>query len=117
MADVVVTKVQDGRVLAVKVGDSISVQLPENPTTGYAWALDSIDDTLLEVGGPAYHGEDAGLGSGGVKAWTLRARAPGRTRVALKRSRYWEGDHPSWSVSPSPSTSSPADLPAYARPV
>lgn len=92
MADVAVTKAQDGRVLAVKVGDSISVQLPENPTTGYAWALDSIDDTLLEVGGPAYHGENAGLGSGGVKTWRLRARARGRTRVELKRWRHWESD-------------------------
>jgi predicted secreted protein len=73
MADVVVTKVQDGRVLPVTVGDS-------------------IDDTLLEVGGLAYHGEDAGLGSRGVKAWTLRSPAPGRTRVALKRWRHWEGD-------------------------
>jgi predicted secreted protein len=92
MADLVVTKAQAGRVLAVKVGDSISVHLPENPTTGYAWALDSIDDTLLEVGGPAYHGEDAGFGSGGVKTWRLRARARGRTRVELKRWRHWEGD-------------------------
>jgi inhibitor of cysteine peptidase len=27
-----------------------------------------------------------------VKTWTLRARAPGRTRVGLKRWRHWEGD-------------------------
>jgi len=92
MADVVVTKAQHGRVLAVKVGDSISVQLAENPTTGYAWALDAIDATLLEVGVPAYRGVDADLGSGGVKTWTLRARAPGRARVGLKRWRHWEGD-------------------------
>jgi len=92
MADVAVTKEQNGRVVTAKVGDSILVQLPENPTTGYAWALDSIDPTLLEAGAPAYHGEGAGLGTGGVKTWTLKARAPGRTRVELKRWRHWEGD-------------------------
>jgi len=84
VADVTVIQEQDGRVLAVRVGDSISVRLPENPTTGYAWTLDSIDATLLEAGGPTYHGEGAGLGSGGVKTWPLRARAPGRTRIGLK---------------------------------
>ena len=92
MADVSVTKEQDGRVLAVRVGDSVSVRLLENPTTGYAWTLESIDATLLEAGRPTYHGEGAGLGSGGVKTWTLRARAPGRIRIGLKRWRHWEGD-------------------------
>jgi len=86
------TKEQDGRVLAVRVGDSISVRLLENPTTGYAWTLESIDATLLEAGRPTYHGEGAGLGSGGMKTWSLRARAPGSTRVGLKRWRHWEGD-------------------------
>lgn len=83
---------QNGRVIVARVGDSIVLQLPENPTTGYAWALDSIDSTLLEAGAPAYHGAGAGLGTGGEKTWTLTARAPGRTRVALKRWRHWEGD-------------------------
>jgi inhibitor of cysteine peptidase len=92
VADVTVTQEQEGRVLAVRVGDSISVRLPENPTTGYAWTLDSIDATLLEAGSPTYHGEGAGLGSGGVKTWLLRACAPGRTRIGLKRWRHWEGD-------------------------
>ena len=35
MAEVAVTHEQKGRVILVKVGDSIVLQLPENPTTGY----------------------------------------------------------------------------------
>ena len=92
MAEVAVTHEQKGRVILVKVGDSIVLQLPENPTTGYSWAIDAIDSKLLEAGAPAYHGEGASLGSGGAKTWTLKARAPGRTRVELKRWRHWEGD-------------------------
>ena len=92
MAEVAVTKEQNGRVVTVKVGDSISVQLPENPTTGYAWALDSIDPKLLEARAPAYHPAGAGPGTGGVKTWALSARAAGRTRLELKRWRHWEGD-------------------------
>jgi inhibitor of cysteine peptidase len=92
MADVAVTAGDNGRVVVVKLGDSVVVRLPENPTTGYAWALDSIDSKLLEAGAPAYRGAGAGLGTGGEKTWTLRARAAGRTRVELKRWRHWEGD-------------------------
>jgi inhibitor of cysteine peptidase len=92
MAEVAVTPEDNGRVVAVKVGDTISVRLPENPTTGYSWALDSIDAQRLEAGAPAYQGEGAGLGTGGVKTWKLVARAPGRTRLGLKRWRHWEGD-------------------------
>jgi inhibitor of cysteine peptidase len=92
MAEVTVSAEQNGRVIGVKVGDSIVLQLPENPTTGYAWALDSIDASLLEAGAPAYLGAGAGLGMGGTKTWTLGARAAGRTRVELKRWRHWEGD-------------------------
>ena len=87
-----VTREDNGRVVAVKTGDWILVQLPENPTTGYSWAIDSIDAKLLEADAPTYHGGGAGLGTGGARAWRLKARAPGRTRVELKRWRHWEGD-------------------------
>ena len=80
MAEVTVTPEQNGRVVVVKVGDSIAVQLPENPTTGYSWAIDSLDAGLLEAGGTSHHGAGAGLGTGGVRTWALRARTPGTTR-------------------------------------
>ena len=92
MAEVAVTPADNGRVVAVKVGDTISVRLPENPTTGYSWAIDSIYAQRLDAGAPANQGEGAGLGTGGVKTWKLVARAPGRTRLGLKRWRHWEGD-------------------------
>lgn len=92
MAEVAVTPGDNGRVVAVKVGDTVSVRLPENPTTGYSWAIDAIDAKRLEADAPAYQGEGAGLGTGGVKTWRLVARASGRTRLALKRWRHWEGD-------------------------
>lgn len=92
MAEVAVGPEDNGRVVAVKVGDTISLYLPENPTTGYAWAIEAIEARLLEAGAPTYRGEGAGLGTGGGKTWKLTARAPGRARVALKRWRHWEGD-------------------------
>jgi len=92
MAEVAVTKEDNGRVVSVKVGDTVSVRLPENPTTGYSWAIDSIDAKRLEADAPTYQGEGAGLGTGGSKTWRFLARAPGRTRFGLKHWRHWEGD-------------------------
>ncbi len=92
MAEVAVSREDNGRVVVVRVGDTISVHLPENPTTGYSWAIDSIDAKRLEADAPTYHGEGAGLGAGGARRWNLRARTPGRARVELKRWRHWEGD-------------------------
>ncbi len=92
MAEVAVTREDNGRVVVVKVGDEISVHFPENPTTGYSWAIDSIDTKRLEANAPTYHGEGVGLGAGGARTWIFRARASGRARVGLKRWRHWEGD-------------------------
>ena len=92
MAEVAVTQEDNGRVVSVKVGDTVSVRLPENPTTGYSWAIDSIDAKRLEADAPTYQGEGAGLGTGGTRTWRLVGRAPGRTRLGLKRWRHWEGD-------------------------
>lgn len=92
MAEVALTREDNGRVVVVKAGDAVSVQLAENPTTGYSWAIDSIDARLVEADAPTYHGAGAGLGSGGAKTWRLTARASGKTRVEMKRWRHWEGD-------------------------
>jgi inhibitor of cysteine peptidase len=92
MAEVAVTQEDNGRVVSVKVGDTVSVRLPENPTTGYSWAIASIDAKRLEADAPTYQGGGVGLGTGGTRTWRLVARAPGRTRLGLKRWRHWEGD-------------------------
>jgi inhibitor of cysteine peptidase len=92
MAEVTVTREQNGGVVPMRVGDTITMHLAENPTTGYAWDIDVLDRGLLEAEAPTYREAGAGVGAGGMKTWKLVARRPGRTRVALKRWRHWEGD-------------------------
>ena len=87
-----VTEAQNGSTVAMAVGDVLEIHLPENPTSGYRWALDEVDETRVAAGSPSYRGEDDRPGSGGMATWTLRAKAPGTTRVTLKHWRHWEGD-------------------------
>lgn len=92
MAETNVTKADEGRVIVVNIGDAVSLELPGNPTTGYTWALDALDDVRLGVEASGYRLEGPGVGTGGYETWKLRARRPGRTSVALKRWRSWEGE-------------------------
>jgi inhibitor of cysteine peptidase len=82
----------NGRSATVGVGETLTVNLPENATTGYRWALDACDEALLEVseGGPDYPAQ--AVGSGGMAVFTVRGRKPGRTELGFKHWRHWEGD-------------------------
>jgi len=88
----VLTEAQNGSTVTMKVGDMLEVHLPENPTSGYRWAVDKLDETRVESQGSGYRGEDDRPGSGGMATWTFRAKAPGTTSVVLKHWRHWEDD-------------------------
>lgn len=89
---VFVTEQHDGQTLLLRAGDSIELQLAENPASGYRWAFSRLDETRVEVEKCSYAGEDSRPGTGGLATWTLRTRAPARTLLELKCWRHWEGD-------------------------
>jgi len=89
VAQVTVTRGDDGRVVTVRVGDTIAVRLAENPTTGHTWSIASIDDARLEAGTPTRE-TGAGVGAAGTITWPIRARATGRARLELMHARSWE---------------------------
>ena len=78
--------------VSMRVGETLTVSLPENATTGYRWALDHYDPDLLELGpeAPAYG--SASVGTGGSVLFSLIGRKRGEADVAFKYWRHWEGD-------------------------
>lgn len=46
-------EVRDAVTAELEVGDEVVIRLPENPTTGYAWSIESMDDGLLLTGDSA----------------------------------------------------------------
>lgn len=86
------TEAADGQTVALRIGEAITVQLPENATTGYRWALDTADAKLVAVREVTQAYPSGVLGSGGVATWQATALAPGTTPVTLKLWRHWEGD-------------------------
>jgi inhibitor of cysteine peptidase len=92
VAELTVTEAQDGETFTVQVGDAILMQLPENASTGYRWAVSGIDEGCVRVEDAGYRAVSPAVGSGGVASWRLRVLAPGETRVELKRWRAFEGE-------------------------
>jgi inhibitor of cysteine peptidase len=81
----------EGRNVALRKGDALVIRLPENPTTGFRWAMDRGGD-LVTADGSDFAPTGAGVGGGGVRALRFRATVAGQAVLSLKRWRPWEGD-------------------------
>jgi predicted secreted protein len=82
------------RIAEVRTGERVAVRLPENPTTGFTWAIAESDSRLLALESTAYTPpEEAGfIGARGDRTFTFTALEAGEVPLALKYWRFWEGD-------------------------
>src|SRR5262245_13392084 len=93
MSTTTLTLADSGHAVDLRLGDRLVLQLEENPTTGYRWALEPFDEEVLSLDDVAYApAREGGLGGGGQRAWTFSARKPGTATLQLKLWRPWEGD-------------------------
>ncbi|HEX8069720.1 MAG TPA: protease inhibitor I42 family protein [Pyrinomonadaceae bacterium] len=94
MPDRVLTQADNGGAVEVKQGEVISIRLEENPTTGYRWAVDQTDEQILELQNSAYASAGGGIGGGGARTMSFRAKKTGTAPLRLKYRREWEKDSP-----------------------
>jgi len=93
MSAITLTEADNGKVIDVSQGDTITIQLPENPTTGFRWAVDKLDDQVVAMGQDDYAAATGGgIGGGGTHRFTLKAARSGTAQLRLKLWREWEGD-------------------------
>ncbi len=91
--NVAFSETDSGREVCVQVGQAIVVRLPENPTTGFEWAVRGMDSATLSLQSTSYSPESAeSAGRGGVRTFEIKARAPGRAPLLLELRRPWEPD-------------------------
>ena len=88
----IVSEHDDGRTVSVQVRQSITIDLPENATTGFRWAPEQIDTGMLDMREAAASYGSGTIGAGGRVAWQVTAKAAGNTVIVLKKWRPWEGD-------------------------
>ena len=90
--DFQVTQAHNGATVAVHVGDVITLQLHDNPSTGYRWSLGDIDSSRLTLIDSGYRANNQSIGGGGEAFWSLRTQSPGNERIEARRWRPWMGD-------------------------
>ena len=86
------TQTDNDRTAEVHIGGSVRINLVENATTGFRWAIDRYDEQLFEVVATEPHYSKDSIGAGGNVSFTFRAKNPGSGEIALKNWRHWEGD-------------------------
>jgi inhibitor of cysteine peptidase len=91
MAEIVIKQENNGSTVSAKVGDSLSVELPENPTTGFRWAPAELDARIVELRTDEFIlGSDTAVGAGGVRVFRFLVKGPGSACLQLKLVRAWE---------------------------
>jgi inhibitor of cysteine peptidase len=75
------------------VGQTYSIDLDSNPTTGYSWKLANPTNSVFMLVTNNYEPgkHPAGMaGVGGVEHWTIKATQKGRAQLTLEYMRPWE---------------------------
>jgi inhibitor of cysteine peptidase len=93
MADFVFGEKSNGTLVGVSRGSKITIELNENPTTGYKWILTRSDGVFLAPEGDVFLiGDQVGIGAGGVRQFFFRAKGAGPTVIRFVQKRLWESN-------------------------
>ena len=88
--------IESNATVHLSVGDTMTVRLAGNPTTGYLWSPDfAATNMLRQVGSAAFEPDAAAkglVGAGGVFALTFKAVAPGTVAAHIIYHRPFERD-------------------------
>jgi inhibitor of cysteine peptidase len=92
-----------GSIIYLTQGDALSVKLPSNPTTGYAWSIASNAPSVLQPGGdPRFEPPPTPRpGAGGFQTFDFRVSGGGAALLQLVYRRPFEKEAPparTWSV-------------------
>ena len=75
------------------VGQTYSIDLDSNPTTGYSWKLASPTNSVFMLVTNSYEQgkhPNGMVGVGGVEHWTFKSIQKGRAELTLEYMRPWE---------------------------
>ncbi len=82
----------NGKTIQAHIDDTISIALDSNPSTGYSWAIEKNNTTLLTLKQSEFSGSNGVPGSGGTQTFTFVAKSAGTVNLQLKYWRSFEGD-------------------------
>ena len=99
MSDYTVTNSDRGKTVTLKVGQSVTLRLNENPTTGYRWVIPAFDAQLIRLTDdrfePTVTANKPMMGAGGQRILVLQANRPGTIHLNLENKQSWDLESPS----------------------
>lgn len=75
--------------IQAKVGDSFTIELEGNPTTGYEWQL-SLDESKLELVEQSHQPLTGNVGGGEITRFVIKPLAAGAALIRAVYQRQWE---------------------------
>jgi inhibitor of cysteine peptidase len=91
---ITLTEKDTGATLQMRVGQTLLIQLPANPTTGYTWTVNGSVAPLTKSGKTNYAANSSAMGAGGTQSLTFYAENTGTATITLDYRRPWENDPP-----------------------
>lgn len=82
-----------GKAFTVRIGQSRTISLPENPTTGYSWQFfitPENQQTISDIKETYIAPDTALTGAGGMKEYSFTARRKGKITITGYYLRPWE---------------------------
>ncbi len=89
-----------GGEVALKVGETLRIELESVPTAGYVWTVVKAPDFMAPAGeggrptDPAHQSLPGFTGGNHYLSFDFTAAKPGKGKFGLKESRPWESDEP-----------------------
>jgi inhibitor of cysteine peptidase len=80
----------DGQSINARVGDTFTIQLKTNPTTGYDWVYSDTNGTVQLLEKTYVADSTDVIGSGGTDYFKFKAQARGNATLVFDYERPWE---------------------------
>jgi len=85
-------KEDSGTTHEIKTGDFLHIELEGNPSTGFWWHFQGLDEEFLElVKEETEKISERRLGAPVLGRWKLKAKERGETTIKMAYYRQWEG--------------------------
>jgi inhibitor of cysteine peptidase len=93
VAEFIFGEKNNGALVQVPRGAKITIELDENPSTGFKWVPGNVDEVFIVPEGDVFLiGEQAGIGGGGVRKFFFLTKGAGHTTLCFFHKRLSQGD-------------------------
>jgi predicted secreted protein len=87
-----IAKEDNGKILRVRCGESIRIELEMIGSAGYGWYIDNLNTEYLELLSEETKVINEGkIGAPVMGVWLLKTKKKGSTQIKMDHYRIWEG--------------------------